>query len=293
LDELSQARDERSLAKAYMLSFWRQWAANQATLAAEAVKQAAEHAARAGDEALRARALDWYVASLIWGPLHVSAIAAEVSRLQAERPGPYLAATLDIGRSEVARLDGDFDLARELAQRAYDGFLALGMRPAAAGSALSQARIELSAGDPGRARAILDRCDAVLAEFDERPQRSTIRAMLAHACELLGESDEARRSVAMSEELSASDDAINFAMTHTVRARLALAEGDGEEAERWARSAIRHALRTDLLGLHADTRLVLAGVLSGLGRESEAAEEARAAMEAFNRKGDRAGQQAA
>ncbi len=54
-----------------------------------------------------------------------------------------------------------------------------------------------------------------------------------------------------------------------------------------------HALRTDFVGLHGDTRLVLAHVLRGLGRRLEAEREARAALEAFAQKGDRSGGDAA
>jgi class 3 adenylate cyclase/tetratricopeptide (TPR) repeat protein len=293
LEQLRRAGDERALAKAYMLSFWSHWAANRATPASEAVRQAAEHARRSGDAGLRARALAWYVGTLIWGPDGVATIAAELDAIEAGQPGPYLTATIEVGRSEVARLEGEFDRARGLAQRAHAGFLDLGMRPMAAAAALSQARIEISAGDLVRAAAILEGCDAVLAEFGERPQRSTIQAMLAQVHGQLGEPAQARSAVELAEELSASGDAINFAMTHGVRARLALAEGETADARRCAFSALDYALRTDFLGLHAETRLVLAGVLRGLGQGTQAAREAGAALDSFVHKGDRPGQRAA
>jgi tetratricopeptide (TPR) repeat protein len=230
---------------------------------------------------------------LIWGPENVSTIAAELDAIERELPGPYLAATVEIGRSEVARLEQRFDDARGLAERAYDGFLALGMRPIAAGCAQALARIELSAGDAETARAILERCDAVLAEFGERPQRSTIQAMLARVHELLGERDGARAALLLAERLSAAEDAINYAITHDVRARLALADGDGEAAGRWARSAVDYALLTDFVGLHAESRLGLAGVASRTGDRAEAAGEARAALELFLTKGDQPGSESA
>ena len=293
LIELRQKGDDRGLAKAYMLSFWSHWAANRATRAGAEVRQAAEHAGRCGDHGLRARALTWYVATLIWGPRNVSDIARELDEIQSEQPGPYLAATVAVGRSEVARLQRRSDDARDLAQRAYDAFMALGIRPMAAGSAQALARAQLSDGELEAARATLEQCDAVLSEFDERPQRSTIQAMLARVCELLGAQADARAAVEMAEQLSAPGDAINYAMTHGVRARLALADGTLEHAERWAKSALQYALLTDFPTLHAETRLIVAEILRAQGRDAEAAGETLDARRAFTEKGDRPGEASA
>ena len=58
------------------------------------------------------------------------------------------------------------------------------------------------------------------------------------------------------------------------------------EAERWARSALEYALRTDFIVPQGETRLDLARVLEAAGRPDEAAVEARAALELFEHKGD-------
>ena len=54
-------------------------------------------------------------------------------------------------------------------------------------------------------------------------------------------------------------------------------------------SAVHHALRTDWVGVQADARLGLAWVLSACGPREEAVQEARTALELFDRKGDRPG----
>jgi len=84
-----------------------------------------------------------------------------------------------------------------------------------------------------------------------------------------------------------------FAITHEVRARLALAEGDAAQAERWARSAVQFASETDFLGFQADARLVLAEVLAGTGKVAEAGAEAATALELYGLKADRPGADAA
>ena len=86
---------------------------------------------------------------------------------------------------------------------------------------------------------------------------------------------------------------MNFIITHGVRAQLALADGDGEAAEHWARSAADHASRTDDPVDQANTKLDLARVLTALGRPEEAIPEARAALDLFLTKGDRTGLKAA
>ena len=82
---------------------------------------------------------------------------------------------------------------------------------------------------------------------------------------------------------------MNFIITHGVRAQLALADGDGEAAERWARSAVDHASLTDNLVRQANAKLDVARVLTALERPEEAIREARAALDLFLTKGDHPG----
>jgi class 3 adenylate cyclase/tetratricopeptide (TPR) repeat protein len=293
LQQLGHAGDERGIARAHMLAFWMHWTANQATLAAEEVRLAAEHALAAGDNGMRARALGWYVATLMYGPCDATAMARELDAIAREQPGPYLNAYVDQGRGEVRRLEGRFYDARRLTMRAMDGFTALGMVTVAAACAQSLARIELSAGDPTAARAALVRGDVILAEAGERLFRCTVQAMLGRAYEQLGARDEALAAVELAEKLSAPDDAINFAITHDVRARFALARGEPDAAERWSRSGVEHACRTDWLDVQAEARFGLARVLLACGGVTEAGTEADAARELFVAKGNRPGTGAA
>ncbi len=293
LEELTRSGDNRGLAKAHMLAFWMRWTASRATLAGEEVRLAARHAREAGDVGLWSRALGWYVATLIYGPQNARTIAAELVAIEAEEPGPYLAAFVDLGRGEVERLDRCFADARRLTERALEGFRALGMHTMAATCEQSLAWIELSRGDAVAALASLRRADAILAECGERSLRSSTQAMLARAYELLGAADDARAAIELAEELSAPQEAVNYAITHDVRARLALAAGDQEAAGRWARSAVDHALRTDFVELQAGARLIAARVVSARGRIEEAISEARAALALFDAKGDRPGGDAA
>jgi ATP/maltotriose-dependent transcriptional regulator MalT len=123
----------------------------------------------------------------------------------------------------------------------------------------------------------------------ERAYRSTLQSLLAWAYQLLGDRDAALVAIDLSEELGGPEDVINFANTHGVRARLALAAGEGDTAERWARSAVRYAFMTDFPITRGDAELDLARVLGAVGRQDEASSEARKALECYEVKSDRPG----
>jgi class 3 adenylate cyclase/tetratricopeptide (TPR) repeat protein len=286
LEELVRSSDDRGLAKAHMLAFWMWWTASQATLAGEELRLAADHARRHGDVGLWSRALGWRVATLIYGPQNTETISAELDAIDRAEPGPYLRACVDLGRAEVERLEGRFAEARRLTDRALAGFGALGMHTMIATSEQSSASIELSAGDPAAAIASLLRSDSILEKRGERLLRSTTQAMLARVYQLLVDTEAAATAVELAEQLSAPEDVFNFAITHGVRAQLALADSDREAAERWARSAVQAAMKTDFVGLQAEAKLGLARVTSALGQSEEAKRHADAAVELFRAKGD-------
>jgi ATP/maltotriose-dependent transcriptional regulator MalT len=151
------------------------------------------------------------------------------------------------------------------------------------------AQIQISAGDLQGAEMSLQRVDATLAAQGEHAYRSTVQAILADVSETLGSPEAARAAIQLSDTLSADEDVINYAITHRVRARLALADGDGEAAERWAHSAVRFACLTDFVLYQAQAKLELAQVLVTLGHRARGAAEARAALALQEMKGDRPG----
>jgi hypothetical protein len=154
---------------------------------------------------------------------------------------------------------------------------------------LALARIEFSAENPAAALAVLQRGDTALARYGESGYRCTVQAYMAEAHESLDRAADAHAALERSAELSTPEDIINFIITHRVRARLALAEGDADGAEDWARSAVQYALSTDFVWETARSRLNLAEVLSVGGRSDEAAVEAQTALELYELKGDRPG----
>jgi hydrogenase-4 transcriptional activator len=172
-------------------------------------------------------------------------------------------------------------------QEAADRFWSLGNAKVIGDIDQDQGQLELWLGDPAAALAALQRSDATFARLGERPTRSTAQAFLAQAHWRLGHVDAARAAVELAEELCGTDDVATMIETHRVRAQMELAGGNGEAAERWARSALEHALATDGIVDQATTRLDLARILGALARPHEAISEARIALELFEAKGDR------
>ena len=289
LDLLTKAGDERGIAKIHMLAFHQHQMNSQAKPASERARRAAFHAARAGDEGLRSRALGWYITQLTWGPAEASTIAKELDGIAGGHPGPCLGAQVDLGRGDVCWLEGDFGQALRLMDQAIERLEQLGMRRVAAPARLHPALVHISAGAPAAAVDALQHGIAVLAEIGDRAWRSTLEANLGWAHQLCGANDAAVAACETAEALSAPEDQGNYATLSHTRAQLALEEGDGERAEELARAGVYHASRTDNPILQAVAHLGLAGVLSALARRDEARVEAQAALELCVSKGDRPG----
>ena len=289
LERLASAGDERGLARGHLLAFWPHWLRCEGALAAEQLLIAAEHANRTGDEDLRSTALGWYVATLIYGPTPAEAVKDELEALEEQQRGPYLSACLELGCGGVERLDGRFAAARRSIEHAMLEFQTLGMRYFSVIGAFFLGETEFSAGQPERALEVLLAVDASLAQTGERSGRSTIQAHLARVYERLGAPESARAAVELSDELGTADDVMNQLITNPTRARLALADGNGREAERWARSAVEHASHTDWPVFQANASLELACILAALDRPQEAVTEARGTLDLYRAKGDRPG----
>lgn len=292
LAALERAGDEQGIARAHMAAHQ---ALNQRchwTAAAEQARLGVEHARKAGDSDLRWRALAMYLGALVRGPEPAELLARELDRVECEEEDRDLfvaqSVRINIMRSQLAGLEGRLADARRLSERATEAAHALGLPEMVAACDSFRAFMELDAGEPEAALEALLRCDSNLASRNDHGNRSSIQAMLALTHELLGNRAAARDSLRWLEQLGSPEE-FTHVLTRRVQARLALADQEPTDAERWARSAVEHALRTDWLILQADARLDLAMVLSELGHHDEARAEAEAALRLFQAKGSRPG----
>src|SRR5204863_538759 len=189
------------------------WLRSQATPAAQEAELAAEHARRAGDDGLHARALSLQLPPLVRGPGHLRELAARLDELERAQPGPYLTARITLGRAWLALFDGRFADGREFARRAIDHYVALGIPILAAGSRQVLAETELAAGNLDAARKHLSEADPYAASTGEKSYRSTLQAIRARVEALAGDHAAARDAIELSDQLSAPVDVVNFAET--------------------------------------------------------------------------------
>ncbi len=260
------------------------WRARRAPAAVEA-RLAAAHAGAVGDEGLRARALAWYLATNRFGPSHARTMAAELDEIERDAQGPYLRLFMEMNRSVVDAYRQRFDSARAWATRLIATCASQGSSLEGWGW-LRLGEIEEAVGDYDAAIAAAERGDQILGDAGETAFRSTSQAMLSDLYQRHGVPDRAIAAITLSDQLSAPEDVINYAITHRVRAAIALAEGDLDAAERWANSAVQNAFKTDFPIVQAESKAQLARVLSASLRTEDAITQAREAWELYDAKGD-------
>jgi hypothetical protein len=286
IEELERRGDMRGLARAHMVAGWPHWTACRADATAAEVRMAVHYARAAGDDGLHDILLGSSFGPLLDGSTPAIEISGELDAIEAQKPGPFMTASLDLARGNLAMLAGRFDEGRVLLQRSREQLEALGQRMLRMRVTQVLADLERAAGNPAAARDLLLEADAVLVASGERGYRSTNQADLAGVYEQLGDRDAAVTALQLAETLGAEDDVMNLVISHSVRARLALGDGDYAAAERWARGAVEHAARTDFILRQATTKLELARVLTAVGKPDEAAAEAQDAVDLFEAKGD-------
>ena len=154
-------------------------------------------------------------------------------------------------------------------------------------------RVEMLAGDPACAEAVLRESCAVLERVHDEAGLSTIAAELADALYAQGRYDEAAGWLDLAEKRGSAEDVSAQYTWRRVRAKLLARAGAHRDAERLAHEAAQLAANTDALSDHGNVLLDLAEVLLLAGKESPAAREIERGLELFERKGNRVSAQAA
>jgi tetratricopeptide (TPR) repeat protein len=250
---------------------------------------AAEHARAAGEEAVRQQARGYLAMAHSFGGASADAMQLQLEEIEREPSGGGLAVVLDMTRGFLAALRGHESEARSQALGAVAAAHEMGLVTLEGGVEQSGGQIEMMLGNWQAARSALERSDRILASVGEQSYRSTTLADLAIVEQQLGDREAARLALERAEQLSAPEDLINFASTHGVRALLSLDAGDLEAAERWARSGLDYADRTQHFRQRSRNRLWLSRVLAARGQKQEAIAAAQEALDIYVRKQDQPG----
>jgi tetratricopeptide (TPR) repeat protein len=243
---------------------------------------ALEHARAAADRRAESRSVDSYCTALLYGPAEAAAAITRCRELL-EHAGnaPLLEANVLASLGGLLAMRGEFAEARDSLKRAERTYLELGLRLAFAGLTQVAGPVELLAGDPSAAAAVLRRGYEVLHEIGVTGDSD---ALLAEALYQEGDYTEAASVAAEAIAQTAESDVAPRALLLGVQGKLAARAGKGGERE--AETGVELAAATDALNLHGDALANLAETLRLLGQEEEASLAAERAARLYERKGN-------
>jgi class 3 adenylate cyclase/tetratricopeptide (TPR) repeat protein len=291
---LEDLGDDVGLARAWRLIGDLHWHRSNYGAADDALARAISYARRAGDAREEAECLGRYVGSGAYGPAHVREVERRCEELLsssaaiASREAPALRAL-----ASVRAMEGRFDEARDLAERARALLEEYGFRLRASWVSETSAAIEMLAGDPAAAEAALRAGFDAAVAVGEQGFQATAAALLAHVLAEQGQLEEADRFTTLSEHSAADDDLASQVLWRSARARILAVSGRASEGEPLAREAVTLAERTDDINMHGDVLVELALVLAEADRPDEAAAALDRAVDLYTRKGNRVAADAA
>jgi tetratricopeptide (TPR) repeat protein len=250
---LEELDDDLGLAKAWWLKSEVHVNACRWGERAENLERALQHARKAVNPSEQATLAAMLAQALYFGPTPVDEAIHRCEALLAECPDDRsLKASITTSMAGLRAMQGDFEEARRLHQDAGALYEELGQRfRVATVRSLIAAEIEVLAGRPREAAAILRWAFDELSDIGLISVRSTIAGFLADALATEGLDDEAIQYSRLSEEHAADVDIATQVLWRAGRAR---ASGDVE----MAREAARLAEPTDYPDLRARAFLALA-----------------------------------
>ncbi len=231
--------------------------------------------------------LGWISAFAYWGPMPVPEALALMDLL-AGRVGAsrWMAARVARGRGALLAELGRFDEARAAleASRAVTEELGNGYSHSSLQGHF-MGPVELLAGNAARAAEIELAAYEWMIAHGFRGFANTVAAHIARANLELDHDEEAERWATVAREMGTEDDPAAIGPALGVAARVLARRGAFEDAERLGREAVASFEGTDYLDQMATAHADLAEVLHLAGRDDQASEELRMALELFERKG--------
>jgi class 3 adenylate cyclase/tetratricopeptide (TPR) repeat protein len=276
---LEELDDDLGLAKAWWLKSEVYVNACQWGARASDLERALDHARRAGDSAEVATITSLLAQALYYGPTPVPEAIERCEQYVEEHPeNRSLGASVTGILAGLRAMRGEFDEARRLQKRAREIHEELGQRFRVAARSLVAAEIELLAGRPSEAVAILRWAYETLLEMGATSVMSTTAAFLADALCFDGKLEEAEDLSRISEANAAGVDVVTQVLWRTARAR-AVAPQSEETAVELAREALARGQTTDYPDLEARALASLAEVLGPGDEASRLLDEARTVHE--------------
>jgi predicted ATPase/class 3 adenylate cyclase len=279
--------DESGLAMAYRLLAWSAGTACRFGDAADASARAIEHAQRAGDVRQERHAATAYAGAALLGP---TAVDDAIGRCEAS-----LEQTAGHRQSEgnilailaaLYAMQGVFDRARNLADRARLLLRELGLESDVARADMEAWRVEMFAGDVESAEVKIRAAYEALAAMGEKYFLSTVAGLLAQTLlERHAPLPEVEALVDQSRELATPDDVDAQALWRCAQGRVLARQGAFDEAEALVREALDSLATTDATLFQLGARMDYAEILTAAGKTDDARAVYEDARELAERKG--------
>src|SRR5215210_3698975 len=249
--------------------------------------EASEHVRSAGDHRDELDSLAWVPLAVWAGATPADEGLGRCRELRARVDGDKKAmASTHMAEAGLAAGAGRFHEARTSLRRAADLLEDVALVVWLAGPYAQLAGwVELLAGEPAAAEAVLRPAYEDLRRMGEMSWFSTTAGILAHAVVELDRPADAAGIAEVARDAAAPHDVYSQVLWRTAAARAAVPDGRGEEAVRLVDEAADLVAPTDFLHLRWHTHLSRAQVLTDLGRTDEARDAARTAAEVARAKG--------
>jgi len=288
LEIFEQEQDHQGIARYWWAVAIDAWFRLRATETAEASKRALEHLDRAGlshgriAEPIRARLIGAYTASRI----PVDEAIPLVRAVGARKGGALASAWEGVVLGRLYAMRGEFELARELVRGGRQAYVDAGMLVSAGGISMSEAELELRAGDLAAAERVLREGLEMLEAIGERGYYPTAALDLADILYDQGCYDDIPEWTEKSRATTGSDDLVNFVFLDSIEGALLARAGRFDEGVARGRNAVDLTATID----HVETRVralrYFAEVLTLAGRVEEAERVAAEALASLDEKGD-------
>jgi class 3 adenylate cyclase/tetratricopeptide (TPR) repeat protein len=280
------ADDDEALAVAWFGLANVEWLPCRFDAAREAATHAVEHARRTGDRSLLMDAMTAQFGAELLGsttpaegrPL-LEAAAAELGEVG------LIGHMVMVQEGCFAAMGGDFERARAWIRESETFAERLGADYWITASYEFGGEIELMAGDAGAAERAFRKEYEIFRKIGDPAHGSTSAAYVALALARSGRFDEAEEFATIARATGAEDDLATQATARSAQAIVRSARGEHDEARRLAHEAVEMYAGAQSPWFFGDQAMVLAGVSRAAGLLDEAADAARAALIAYERKG--------
>jgi class 3 adenylate cyclase len=249
--------------------------------------QGLEHARRAGSSGQIADILMWRAWELWWGPTPVEEAIRQANEIIEQAIGhPQLEAVATIIRGCLTGVRGEIEAGRADVRAGRARLLDIGQLGNWAGTGMIEADLELAAGQPAAAEAVLRESYEFMKPSAETGYIATIVDYRAMAALELGREDDALALADEVERIAQPEDFEPHVRQACVRARVLARRGDHDAAAKTIQAAVARAEETDYLTVRAYAAVSLAEVERLAGRADGGRSALEDALRISEQKGD-------